>query len=80
MDKKDLNIGEHYLVPEHRKLSEDEKAEILKKYNVTENELPKILKKDPAIKTLDVEVGDVIEIKRAVSTTKENYFYYRAVI
>ncbi len=80
MDKKDLEIGEHCLVPEHRKLSEDEKAEILKKYNVTEKELPRMLKKDPAIKKLDVEVGDVIEIKRTISTTKENYFYYRAVI
>lgn len=80
MVKKEIDVEEHFLVPEHRKLSDEEKQELMKLYNTTEKEMPKIRKEDPAIKKLDVSEGDVIEIKRKVLTSGENYFYYRVVV
>ncbi len=69
----------HSLVPEHKKLSEKEKTELFNKHKITLNELPKILTSDPAIADLDVEEGDVIEIRRK-SATAGNSIYYRGVI
>jgi len=77
---KEVNVKNHILVPPHIKLGEEEKEKILKKYNATEKELPKIKKNDPAIKDLNVKEGDVIEIKRKVLTTGEEYSYYRVVV
>ena len=65
----------HNLVPKHIKLSEKEKDELLKKYGVVVRQLPKISKKDPAIKHLDVQIGDVIKIMRSSETAKEAVFY-----
>jgi len=70
---------QHNLVPAHKKLSEKEKAELLKRYNVTIKELPKILITDPAIAGLDVAEGDVIKVVRKSPTSGET-FYYRGVI
>ncbi len=80
MAKKDLEVEKHVLVPEHRKLSEEEKTEILKKYNVREKKFPRIKKTDPAIKNLNPEEGDIIEIKRESVSTNQTYLYYRVVI
>jgi DNA-directed RNA polymerase subunit H (RpoH/RPB5) len=52
MPKKKLKIDKHSLIPKHVKLSEKEKEALLKKYNITLSELPKILKDDPAIQSL----------------------------
>jgi len=70
---------QHFLVPVHKKLSEKEKADLLKKYNVTLKELPKILAGDPAIQGLDVKEGDIVKIIRKSHTAGEA-FYYRGVI
>jgi len=80
MAKKDLEVEKHVLVPEHRKLSEEEKAEVISRYNANEKKLPKIKKTDPAIKNLNPEEGDIIEIKRKSSFTNKPYIYYRVVI
>lgn len=69
----------HILVPVHKKLSEKEKADILKKYNITLKELPKILVNDSALEGLDVKEGDVVKIIRKSHTAGESY-YYRGVI
>ena len=71
----DFDIMKHALVPEHKKLKEDEKKELLKKYNISLSNLPMILLSDPAIQILKPEVGDVIKIKRPSTTTIESYFY-----
>jgi DNA-directed RNA polymerase subunit H len=70
-----LNVSEHTLVPKHSKLNDKEKKELLEKYGITIKELPKIIKKDPAIKELDARVGDIIEIKRKSPTAGESVFY-----
>ena len=68
----------HILVPSHTKISEKEKAELLKKYSIRMQELPKILIDDPSIQHLDVKEGDVIKISRKSRTSGETV-YYRGV-
>ncbi len=70
---------QHILVPAHKKLSEKEKEELLKKYNITLKDLPKILAKDPALAELDVKEGDVVKILRKSRTAGESS-YYRGVV
>ena len=74
-----VNILKHILVPHHAVLTEEEKKELLEKYNISEKQLPKILSKDPVVKALGAKPGDVIKIIR------ENPFagksvYYRIVV
>ncbi|MAE13275.1 DNA-directed RNA polymerase subunit H [Candidatus Woesearchaeota archaeon] len=69
----------HVLVPEHQKISDKEKEELLKKYGLTGQELPKINSKDPAISHLALKVGDIVKIKRKSPTAKVSTFY-RVVI
>jgi len=71
-------IKEHTLKPKHSVLNEKEKEALFSKYNITFTELPKILKKDAALKDLDVKEGDVIKITRK-SPTAGTSFYYRGV-
>ena len=66
---------QHTLIPQHRKLSEQECEEILKKYNVSRKQLPRIKNNDPAILELDPKKGDIIEIIRDSPTTGKSYFY-----
>ena len=79
MTKKKYDIRKHHLVPEHTKLNDKEKKELLEKYHVSLKELPKISKKDPAIDHLNVKEGDVIKIIRKSQTAGEAIFY-RGVI
>ena len=75
MAKRQPIITKHVLVPKHAKLSEKEKDELFKRYNITLRELPKILKDDPALASLDVKPGDVIKITRKSPTAGESVFY-----
>jgi DNA-directed RNA polymerase subunit H len=70
---------EHFLVPEHTKLSVTEKEELFKKLNVAIKELPKIYIDDPAIRHLSPKENDVIKIIRK-SPTAGNIVFYRGVI
>ena len=69
----------HFLVPEHVKLTDEQKEEVLKKYNVSAGQLPRILIDDPAIVELNLKSGDVIIIKRKSLITDEAD-YYRVVV
>ena len=69
----------HILVPKHRILKKEEKEEILKKLNVKIGQFPKILKNDSAIRDLNPEKGDLVEITRNSSTTGKT-IYYRVVV
>lgn len=75
MPKKQPIKTKHILVPKHMKLSEKEKEELFKRYNITLKELPQILKEDPAIANLDLKPGDVIKIIRKSQTSGESIFY-----
>lgn len=74
-----MDITDHEAVPEHRKLEEDEVKEVLDRFDIEKNDLPKIERTDAALKQMDVEVGDVIEIVRDSPTAGETN-YYRTVI
>ena len=76
---KEKMATQHLLIPKHEKLSDKDKAELLKKYSISVNELPKILLSDTAIAELNVKEGDVIKITRKSSTSGEAY-YYRGVV
>jgi DNA-directed RNA polymerase subunit H (RpoH/RPB5) len=67
------------LVPKHELLSDEEKDALMKKYNLSFSQLPKIFVSDPAIKHLSVKVGDIVKITRN-SPVAGNIYYYRGVV
>lgn len=67
----------HILQPKHIKTNEKEAQEILKKYNISKSQLPKILLTDSALPE-GCEVGDIIKIER-VEDGKVN-LYFRVVV
>ena len=78
-DKQKVQKIEHFLIPEHIKLSENEKQALFDHYNITIKELPKILVSDAAIKHLEPVENDVIKIVRK-SNTAGNSVFYRGVV
>ena len=60
----------HDLVPEHTILSEKESSELLKKYDIPPDQLPKILNTDSAAIAIDAEPGQIIKIVRNSRTAK----------
>ena len=76
---KEVDISKHRLVPKHTILSEKDKEELLSRYNINLNQLPRILTSDPQVKVLDAKIGDVIKIERE-SETAERSTYYRVVV
>jgi len=69
----------HFFVPEHIKLTDEQKYELLKKYNISIKQLPMIHVNDPALKDMDAKIHDVILVRRASQTAKETE-YYRVVV
>ena len=69
------------LVPKHILLDDSDVDGKLKPLNVTREQLPRILLKDPALKVLDQEAkpGDVVEIHR-VSESAGSNLAYRVVV
>ena len=79
MAKKKRSVLDHVFVPKARILSEEEAKELLKKYHVTKDMLPKILSTDPVAVELGAKPGDIIEFKRNSPIAGESV-YYRVVI
>lgn len=67
----------HILQPKHTKLSEKEAQELLKKFNVSKSQIPKILVTDAGLPE-GCNVGDMIKIER-VEEDKVN-IYFRVVV
>jgi DNA-directed RNA polymerase subunit H len=63
------------MVPYHEILDEEETATVLEKYNIEKEQLPKIKSKDPVIKEIKAQVGDVIKVNRKSSTAIEAILY-----
>ena len=72
---KEFDIKKHSLVPIHTKLTEEEAKKVLDEFNITKDEIPKILLSDAAIKDLTPEYGDVIKISRPSPTNTKTTFY-----
>lgn len=70
----------NFLIPPHRKLTSEEVTQILQKYAISKENLPKISIKDPALSMYDLNVvsGDVIEVTRTSFAGKKPY--YRLVV
>ena len=73
--KSKIDVTGHILIPKHAKLSEKEKKELFEKYSISVDELPKIMKNDPAIAKLDAKPGDIIKIIRKSPIAGEIVFY-----
>ena len=75
-----MNTPTNFLIPPHRKLESSEVDELLKTFEISKENLPKMNIKDPALAMLDraVESGDVIEITRTSFVGKRPY--YRLVV
>ncbi len=69
----------HYMVPKHTLLTEDEVAEVLENFKITKNQLPKILRQDPAARAINAAEGDVVKIERE-SSTAGHCVAYRLVV
>jgi len=78
-DEKKVDILQHEMVPKHRILNEEEKKELLEKYNIKIKDLPRISVKDSAVVAIEGKIKDVIEIIRKSSNAGETK-YYRVVV
>lgn len=67
------------MVPDHKIMSDEEVSDLLMRYNITTEQLPKVYNDDPAVKTIGAEVDNVIKIIRA-SHTAGRAEAYRLVI
>ena len=59
--------------PKHLLLKKDEVEKLLKKYNISLAQLPKISKKDPCVPE-DCEAGQVLRLERKTEDGVEEYF------
>lgn len=71
-------ILEHEYVPEHVVMKNEEVDELLKKYGITKQQLPKIKATDPIAVLMGVKRGQVLRIIRK-SLTAGKTDYYRLV-
>lgn len=77
----DFNPTLHMLVPKHSLATEEEKKEVLKRYQY--NKLPMILTGDAIAKWYSFEIGDLVKIDRVRWTEEDmvqRYKYYRQVV
>ena len=79
MTEKEFNVLTHKLVPEHIIIGDEERKELLDKFNIIPIQLPKILKNDPVVKAIEAEEGDILKIVRDSPTAGET-LYYRIVV
>jgi DNA-directed RNA polymerase subunit H (RpoH/RPB5) len=74
-----FDLFSHELVPPHSIADEAEVSLLLEHYGITRDEIPRILRTDPAAKVLGAKTGQVIRIERE-SDTAGSVYYYRLVV
>jgi DNA-directed RNA polymerase subunit H len=74
-----VDASQHELVPEHSLVDDEELDRVLDEYNIDRTALPKIKRRDPALRGLNPEVGDVVRIERDSRTT-DTAVVYRLVV
>ena len=70
-----FDITKHELVPEHIIITEDEKPDLLKHYNISEDKLPHISRFDPVAKYLGMRPKQVCKIIRNSYTSGEATYF-----
>jgi len=74
-DNKQFDIMVHRLVPLHEIISEKERDELFKKYNIKQDQLPRILDTDPVAVSIGAKPGQVLKITRKSQTAKKAVAY-----
>ena len=74
-----FNVLNHELVPHHEVVSPDDAKAILARYQVSEDQLPKILATDPAARACGARSGDIVRVIRQ-SPTAGSAVAYRFVV
>ena len=74
-----FKLLDHESVPNHEIIGEEEIAELIAKYSIEKEQIPKIRIDDPIVLEIGAKIGDVIKITRK-SQTAEEALYYRLVI
>ncbi|KAH7679304.1 DNA-directed RNA polymerase protein [Dioscorea alata] len=74
-----VNITKHVLKPKHDVLIEEEKQALLKKYNVEESQLPRMLLTDAIARYYGLEKGQVVKVTYDGELTG-NHVSYRCVM
>jgi len=71
-----FNFLDHYLVPHHKVLTNEEANKIKKKYFIkNDDELPDIDRFGPVSQAIGIRPGEICEITRNSKTSIENKFY-----
>jgi DNA-directed RNA polymerase subunit H len=73
--KNEFDLTEHELVPKHTIITEKEEKEILKKYNIKPDRLPKILNTDPVVVSIGAKPGQIIRVERESQTARKAVAY-----
>ncbi|MFH0737859.1 MAG: DNA-directed RNA polymerase subunit RpoH/Rpb5 C-terminal domain-containing protein [Candidatus Micrarchaeota archaeon] len=79
--KKDVptaDVLSHFLVSDMKILSGGERSKLLAKFGISDEQLPRMCFKDPAVFALKAAVGDIVKIERDDGTGK--YTTYRVVV
>jgi DNA-directed RNA polymerase subunit H len=74
-EEQKFNIMNHELVPQHMIISEEEKKELFKKYDINPDQLPKMLDTDPVSIAIGAKPGQLVKIIRKSHTAKEAVAY-----
>ena len=78
-DEVRFNVLNHVNVPLHVILADNEVKDLLKRYNIVREQLPKIRNNDPACRVIDAKPGQVVKVTRR-SLTAGTAVAYRLVI
>ncbi|PON73276.1 DNA-directed RNA polymerase RPB5 subunit, eukaryote/virus [Trema orientale] len=65
-----VNVTKHALKPKYQFLSDQEKQDLLKKYSIEEEQLPRMLKQDVMARYYGLEKGQVVKISHGDSDVK----------
>ncbi|PKU82638.1 DNA-directed RNA polymerase V subunit 5A [Dendrobium catenatum] len=70
-----INISKHSLMPKHEILKDEEKQNLLQKYNVQDHQLPRMLEKDAVARYFGLEKGTVVKVTydREITGSHETY-------
>ncbi|KAI9161417.1 hypothetical protein LWI28_017175 [Acer negundo] len=70
-----VNITKHVLKPNHQVLTNEEKQQLLKEYNIEEKQLPGMLKTDAIARYYGLEKGQVVKVTYSGEITKSHVTY-----
>lgn len=73
-----VDVLSHNLNPEMKVISGAEKTKLLKKFGISDGQLPRMYVTDPVAAALKAAAGDIIRIERNDGTGK--YAAYRIVV